>query len=57
MKKTIDDCKFARAMAVLDKVDNRILASSDESYQFYAEPWFLETLRLSLKLTLERYND
>ena len=55
MNKTIDECEFTQALAVLDKVDTGKLYSFDGEYMYLCDPWFLENLRIGLSLAKERY--
>ena len=55
-KRTVDNCQIKHAMAILDKVDTGELGSFDGSYMYRTDTWFLDIIRLALKLMDERYS-
>lgn len=52
----VDSCQIKHAIAILDKVDAGELGAFDGSYIYRTDPWFLDIIRLSLKLMDERYS-
>ena len=48
--RTVDNCKVKHAIAILDKVDAGELGSFDGTYLYRTDPWFLETIRMGLRL-------